>query len=245
MSRVPLWLGVAAVPTFSVVPQLQAQSGIIHEQVEVAATNDEWTPTSVTVARGDIILVLARGRIRVGQFVGEAGPAGIVSSGDGALHLKIGVGAGQRVGERAFLVADQPGQVKLRIHDSRRDDNSGSFQVNVIFIPAAAIPEPIGAATTTPGGESPYLASVRSDLRDLVTAQEAYFADSVRYSSDMRALRYSNTTGVTITEIRLTKDGWVAYANHAMMPAWMCAIYVGSGPAPTPGQREGEPRCWR
>ncbi len=33
--------------------------------------------------------------------------------------------------------------------------------------------------------EKAYLASMKSDLRNLVTAEEAYFADSVKYTSNL------------------------------------------------------------
>ncbi len=79
---------------------VQAQDAIANERLSIAATNDEWTPTSIEVSRGDVILVLAAGRIRIGQMSGEVGPNGN-SSGDGVLQIKIGVGAGQRAGEKA------------------------------------------------------------------------------------------------------------------------------------------------
>ncbi len=65
-----------------------AQQGIKHERLSIAATNDEWTTTSIEAARGDVILVLAAGRIRIGQVSGEVGPNGN-SSGNGALQIKI------------------------------------------------------------------------------------------------------------------------------------------------------------
>src|ERR1700704_2569523 len=41
-----------------------------------------------------------------------------------------------------------------------------------------------------------YLASMKSDLRNLITAEEAYFADSVKYTSDPTQLNYRPSTGV-------------------------------------------------
>src|SRR5882672_270267 len=43
--------------------------------------------------------------------------------------------------------------------------------------------------------EKAYLASMKSDLRNLVTAEEAYFADSVKYTSNL-GTAYATTTGV-------------------------------------------------
>src|SRR5216110_144451 len=46
--------------------------------------------------------------------------------------------------------------------------------------------------------EKAYLASMKSDLRNLVTAEEAYFADSVKYTTAIGAggIQYATTSGV-------------------------------------------------
>src|SRR5437899_11519654 len=43
--------------------------------------------------------------------------------------------------------------------------------------------------------EKAYIASMKSDLRNLITAEEAYFADSVKYTSNL-GTAYATTTGV-------------------------------------------------
>src|SRR5438270_9659459 len=47
--------------------------------------------------------------------------------------------------------------------------------------------------------EKAYLASMKSDLRNLVTAEEAYFADSVKYSATIGAggVTFTQSTGNT------------------------------------------------
>src|SRR5256884_3491796 len=47
--------------------------------------------------------------------------------------------------------------------------------------------------------EKAYLASMKSDLRNLVTAEEAYFADSVKYSATIGAggVVFGQSTGCT------------------------------------------------
>ncbi len=223
-----------------------AQSPIEHDRVSVAATNDEWTSTSIQVAAGDIVLVLAAGRIHIGQSMGEVGPNG-ASSGAGALYLKIGVGAGQRVGDRAFLIADQPGPVKLRVNDSRYSGNAGAFEVSVIRIPAAAIPQPasVQVGSALPGSSSPYFAIVRSDLRNLVTAEEAFFADSIRYTPSLVALRFRPSAGVILRIEAVTEKGWAASATHSQWPGWTCGIFVGVARPFVAGQQEGDPACWQ
>jgi len=88
--------------------------------------------------------------------------------------------------------------------------------------------------------ENAYVASMKSDLRNLVTAEEAYFADSVKYTANLGAL-YVTTTGVTGPWITLTRDGYTAWVGSEHTSK-TCAIYIGAVPLP-PAVREGEPRC--
>jgi hypothetical protein len=83
---------------------------------------------------------------------------------------------------------------------------------------------------------------VRVDLRNLVVAQEAFFADHVRYSASLDSLRFTPSEGVTITLERASDRGWSATAGYAGTPL-RCWIYVGSAPKPRPNAREGTPEC--
>src|SRR5438093_7262817 len=74
--------------------------------------------------------------------------------------------------------------------------------------------------------EKAYLASMKSDLRNLVTAEEAYFADSVKYTTNL-GTAFSTTSGVVGPTIALSADGWTANVSHTTTPK-TCAIYVGS-----------------
>ena len=47
--------------------------------------------------------------------------------------------------------------------------------------------------------EKAYIAGMKSDLRNLVTAQEAYFADNVTYATVLSNLNYSQSAGNTVT----------------------------------------------
>ena len=90
--------------------------------------------------------------------------------------------------------------------------------------------------------EKAYIASMKSDLRNLVTAQESYFADQVSYTTATTALNYTPSTGNTVTIGAATGTGWAATAkNNATTKT--CGIYVGSAAAPIAGQNEGEPKC--
>src|ERR1051326_1145185 len=51
--------------------------------------------------------------------------------------------------------------------------------------------------------EKAYLASMKSDLRNLITAEEAYFADSVKYTSNL-GTAFNTTSGVVGPNITVT-----------------------------------------
>ncbi len=88
--------------------------------------------------------------------------------------------------------------------------------------------------------EKAYVASMKSDLRNLVTAQEAYFSDNnSTYASSISAMgtNYKASSGVTVTMGTVTNTGWAATAAHAST-AKTCAISVGGT-----ATNEGEPIC--
>src|SRR5437762_9391919 len=77
--------------------------------------------------------------------------------------------------------------------------------------------------------EKAYLASMKSDLRNLVTAEEAYFADSVKYSASIGAggVTFTQSTGNTAPVINTTADGWTANITNVNTTK-TCSIYIGS-----------------
>jgi prepilin-type N-terminal cleavage/methylation domain-containing protein len=90
--------------------------------------------------------------------------------------------------------------------------------------------------------EKAYIASMKADLRNLVTAEESYFADNVTYTATQGNLSYSVSAGNTISITGATGTGWQATAKNNGT-THTCGIYVGSGTAPITGQNEGEPKC--
>ncbi len=88
--------------------------------------------------------------------------------------------------------------------------------------------------------EKAYIASMKSDLRNLITAQEAYFSDNnSTYAASTTAMgtTYRASSGVTVTLGSVTNTGWSATAKQAST-AKTCAITLGSG-----ATNEGEPVC--
>ena len=90
--------------------------------------------------------------------------------------------------------------------------------------------------------EKAYIASMKSDLRNLVSAQEAYFSDNVTYTTSQTALNdYTPSAGATVAIGSVTGTGWAATATHSGATGKTCKIAVGAAVAS--GQNEGEPTC--
>src|SRR3954462_3089831 len=88
--------------------------------------------------------------------------------------------------------------------------------VVVIIGILAAIAIPKFANTKTKA----YTAAMKSDLRNLVTAEEAYFADSSKYTSAIatsptgNGVQFKNSTGVNLPVIEPGVGYWSATVTH-------------------------------
>jgi prepilin-type N-terminal cleavage/methylation domain-containing protein len=102
------------------------------------------------------------------------------------------------------------------------------------ILAAIAIPK---FATTK---EKAYLAAMKSDLRNLATAQEAYFSDYIAYTTNL-GTSYATSTGVLGPTIATTSDGWTANVAHNLTSK-TCSIFIGSTSL-APATKEGEPKC--
>jgi type IV pilus assembly protein PilA len=91
--------------------------------------------------------------------------------------------------------------------------------------------------------EKAYIASMKSDLRNLVTAEEAYFADSGKYSATLGAggVDLNVTSGNNNPTIAVTADGWTASISNVNTTK-TCAVYIGTTTL-APAVKEGEPKC--
>ncbi len=86
------------------------------------------------------------------------------------------------------------------------------------------------------------VATMKSDLRNLVTAEESYFGESITYT-DALGTGFVSSPGVTVTFGGVTGTGWSATASHTGTTK-TCSVYMGAGPSlPIAGQNEGEARC--
>jgi type IV pilus assembly protein PilA len=88
--------------------------------------------------------------------------------------------------------------------------------------------------------EKAFVASMKSDLRNLITAQEAYFSDNnSMYAQGTANLgtNFSASPGITVTLGGVTGTGWKATATSTSTTK-TCFITLGGG-----STNEGDPVC--
>jgi len=88
--------------------------------------------------------------------------------------------------------------------------------------------------------ERAQLAAMKTDLRNLVTVEEIFFADSLKYATDLGS-RYTVSAGDLVPTIALTADGWTASITSTNTTQ-TCSVFVGSTSIP-PAIKEGAPVC--
>ena len=91
--------------------------------------------------------------------------------------------------------------------------------------------------------EKTYLAAMKADLRNLITAEVVFSTDSLRFTTVIGSggLTYQMSTGNTMPSIVLTGDGFTALIGNSNTPR-TCVIFMGSTPI-APATNEGEPAC--
>jgi prepilin-type N-terminal cleavage/methylation domain-containing protein len=113
--------------------------------------------------------------------------------------------------------------------------------VVVIIGILAAIAIPKFASTK----DKAYYTAMKSDMRNLVTAEEAFFADSTKYTSTLSYLKFGSSNGVNSPTIDATGAGqWSATVTHTQLasPA-ECAVAINKGNPILPSDSSGAPRC--
>lgn len=86
-------------------------------------------------------------------------------------------------------------------------------------------------------------AALKSDLRGIAVAQEAYFYDHASYANDMALLTAHTSPGVTVTLATPVGGGWIATATHPASYPLRCTLFIGAMTPPPPAEVEGIPAC--
>jgi prepilin-type N-terminal cleavage/methylation domain-containing protein len=93
--------------------------------------------------------------------------------------------------------------------------------------------------------EKSYLATMKSDLHNLISMQEGYLADNGTYYGGAipnAAIAYRPSSGTTVTMVSATAAGWQATASYTGTTK-TCAVFYGNVAALAPANVNGEPKC--
>lgn len=116
--------------------------------------------------------------------------------------------------------------------------------VVVVGIPVIGIIAAVAIPKFANTKEKAYIAATKSDLRNLVVAEEAYFTEKQKYTSDVSRLRYFHaSTGVSQPIITVGAGYWSATVTHTQLPGKTCAIGVNTSNTRLPELADGVPGC--
>ncbi len=90
--------------------------------------------------------------------------------------------------------------------------------------------------------EKAYVASMKSDLHNLVNAEEGYFVDFTTYTTSLATTQFNSSAGVTVSIDNATGTGWHATATHSAT-ATKCRVYLGDAGGGSTAGDEGKPQC--
>jgi type IV pilus assembly protein PilA len=88
-----------------------------------------------------------------------------------------------------------------------------------------------------------YVTAMKSDLRNLVSAEESYFSDSSSYSTNLTLLNFSQTTGTNAPTVSVGSGWWLATNSHTQLAGAVCGIAVNTTNTVVSTAGEGEPVC--
>ena len=90
-----------------------------------------------------------------------------------------------------------------------------------------------------------YKTAMVSDLRNLVTAEEAFFSDSGKYSNviDSAHVKFSASTNVVVKIGSPGTGYWTATAIHTQLASVVCGIGMNTTNPTVTTANEGEPAC--
>jgi type IV pilus assembly protein PilA len=94
--------------------------------------------------------------------------------------------------------------------------------------------------------EKAVVASMKSDLRNLASTQEAYWVENRTYYGGVipnAAFQYQPSAGVTVTVVTSTDAGWSARATAVPLTTTECVIFYGTTPPIPPATADAAVAC--
>ena len=94
----------------------------------------------------------------------------------------------------------------------------------MVVVVIIAILAAIGIPKFANSKSKAYVTQMKSDLRNLLTAEESFFSDSARYTANLSSLKFAMTTGVTIPAITVYSGSWRRHSVIHSCPARPAAL---------------------
>ncbi|HEV8233373.1 MAG TPA: prepilin-type N-terminal cleavage/methylation domain-containing protein [Gemmatimonadaceae bacterium] len=92
-----------------------------------------------------------------------------------------------------------------------------------------------------------YVTAMKSDLRNLVTAEEAFFSDSTYYTTATVLVaknNFKNSSGVGVPAVTPGGGYWSATVTHGQLSGATCGIGVNTTNPIISAAGDGEPSCF-
>jgi prepilin-type N-terminal cleavage/methylation domain-containing protein len=90
--------------------------------------------------------------------------------------------------------------------------------------------------------EKAYVGAMKSDLRNLASAEESYFVNHLSYTTSTASMEFNQGPRVTITISDGDVDSWLATATHEGVGDVVCELYYGNTSGST-ATAEGAVAC--
>jgi prepilin-type N-terminal cleavage/methylation domain-containing protein len=87
------------------------------------------------------------------------------------------------------------------------------------------------------------VSAIKSDLRNIMSAQESYYYDYRTYASDPSQLSVGRSRGVILQIFDANDKGWAATATHPQAFPLTCGVFVAGAPQRAPADIEGLIGC--
>jgi len=88
-----------------------------------------------------------------------------------------------------------------------------------------------------------YITALKSDLRNLVSAEESFFADSSYYTTNLTNIGFKQSTGTRAPTIVTYAGAWLATNSHTQLTGKVCGIGINTTNPTISTAGEGEPAC--
>lgn len=131
------------------------------------------------------------------------------------------------------------------MQDQAKRNNRGFTLIELLIVVVIiGILAAIAIPKFTSTREKAFVSAMKSDLRNMQSAQEIYFSDNFSYAGTLAALGFAASDGVTVTFGGANATGWAASAAHSGTTQG-CAVFVGDATpvSPSTASDQGKVVC--